>query len=402
MKKPEIYISYAWEKQADGSNWSPIIKNLYNALSNEGYKIKIDIHSINYKESIKSFMNELGRGLYVVAIISEKYLKSTNCMYEVLQMIKYPNFRTRIFPILMDETKIYESKKILEYLKYWDSEITYLNQEAKTLSNMVYARPIFEDIELMNEIRRIIASFGSTIGDMNVLNPHEHNNTNFNILIKSINQKFEEDNQKMTIEHQNKELFDKNIELLAELELLKSENKKLKTEINKKDEVIQKLTKEEIISDINEIKQEEKTNSSILIFENILGFSRDSTKIDIIKKLGNPTSEDNSKKYNFNTIYYDDLLSFSYDKKSKKLCTVDISLLFSPPQIIIDYLNNKGIVDKKIKYLGMHKDKILEDFGTPTDITAGFYIFRSENFQLNFICYDRDEYKCSNIIVRFF
>lgn len=404
MKIPEVYISYAWEKQKDGSNWPPILKNLYTDLKNEGFKIKIDVHSINYKESIKSFMNELGRGQYIVAIISEKYLKSMNCMYEVLQLMRYPNFRSRIFPILLNGAKVYDSKKILEYLKYWDSEINVLNQETKSLSNMVYAKPIFEDIEIMNEIRRIIATFGNTIGDMNVLNPQEHDNTNFEALIKLINQKFEEDNHSKNIEVQNNELSSQNLQLKSELNILKLENEKLQVELNKKEEFIQEIIAKEISSNVEEVSL--KAKSDILIFENILGFNRNTTKNEIIQKLGEPTSDEGSGKHDFNSLYYDDFMTFSYYKKSEKLMNVDINMLGDGSQdnikIAINYIKDKGISDKKVNYLGIHKDKILKDFGTPSRINSGNYNFDAEGIHVDFVCYEHDEYLCSTISVQFF
>jgi hypothetical protein len=399
-EKQEVYISYAWEKQEDGSNWPPILKNLYTALSNEGYKIKIDIHSINYKESIKSFMDELGRGKYIVTIISEKYLKSLNCMFEVLQLLKYPNFRSRIFPILLDGANVYDSKKILEYIKYWDFEINTLNQETKSLSNMVYAKPIFEDIEIMNEIRRIIATFGSTIGDMNVLNPQVHDNTNFEALIKLINAKFLEDNQSKAVELQNNELQNQILQLNEEIELLKLENTKLLVEITSKNNLIDELNKISILSDTKIVQTNKKSN--IIIFENIAGFSRNTTQKDIIENLGMPTKDEISTKHDFNSMSYNDYITFSYYKKSKKLMAVNINMFGEDCPEVVNYLSNLGIKDKKLSYLGLHKNKVIEDFGTPTDISSGNYHYDTEDLCVDFICYDFNEYLCSSISIQFF
>lgn len=400
MKKPKVYISYAWEKQGDGSNWPPILRKLFIILEKEGYEVEIDIHSINYKESIKSFMQELGRGQFVVLIISEKYLKSINCMYEVLQLIKYPNFRARIFPILLDDAKIYDSKKILEYIKYWDSEITVLNQETKTLSSMVYAKPIFEDIEIMSEVRRIIASFGDTIGDMNVLTPHEHDTTNFNVLIESINLKFIDDNKNIDIELQNKELLNQNLQYKQELEMLKVEYEKQKTEIKLKDERIQQLTRQEVLTEIEEadIKETLKIDK----FKNILGFNRNSTKNDIIRLLGKPTSDEISLNYNFNSLSYNDHIIFKYYKKSEKLMVTHINLLNNNIQRVKKYIEEKGIKDNNTNYLGAHLDKILTDFGNPSRDSHGNYSYDNEDFMVNFVCYKFNKNACSTITVQFF
>ncbi len=400
-KKPIVYISYAWEKQKDGSNWPPILKRLYKILVKEDFEIKIDIHSLNYKESIKSFMNELGRGQYVVTLINERYLKSINCMYEVLQLLKYSNYRSRIFPIILEGAKVYDSKKIIEYMKFWDSEINLLNKETKSLNNMVYARPIFEDIETMNEIRRIIASFGSTIGDMNVLDSRDHENSDFNALINIINKQFEEENRTENIEVHNEELTVQNQTLQKEISTLKSENSKLKDILKNKEVLIQELIAKEVAPEIE--LTESVVKFDISIFETLLGFNRNSTKSDIIKVFGDPTNDDEGKhKYDFNTMYYKDVISFSYYKKTEVLMQTSIEAFYSDPHTTIDYLRNKGIKDEKVNYLGVHKDNILKDFGPPSSSHADNYTYDLGNFDVNFICYDTDNFICTAIQVQYY
>lgn len=210
---PEIYISYAWEKQADSTTWSPLVKNLYDTILKTDFSILIDVKTIHYKDSIKEFMQKLGKGNYIIVIISEKYLKSKNCMFEVLEMLRYKDIKDRIFPIISHDASIYDSLKIIEYIKYWDNQIKELNDEAKSLSNVAYAAPIFQDIELMNEIRRIIGSFGEMLRDMNVLTFEKHNNSNFEELLHQINLKVDFDKKNLEVKILNEELIAKNEEL---------------------------------------------------------------------------------------------------------------------------------------------------------------------------------------------
>ena len=43
-------------------------------------------------------MQEIGRGRCIITVISDKYLKSPNCMYELVQIAENGQFYDRIFP----------------------------------------------------------------------------------------------------------------------------------------------------------------------------------------------------------------------------------------------------------------------------------------------------------------
>ncbi len=63
---------------------------------------------IFFKGNIKSFMQDLGQGKAVVLVISEKYLKSPNCCFELVQIAKHGDFAGRIFPMVLADAKIYD------------------------------------------------------------------------------------------------------------------------------------------------------------------------------------------------------------------------------------------------------------------------------------------------------
>lgn len=51
-------------------------------------------------------MERIGRGKGVIVVISEKYLKSENCMFELVQISKHQQFADRIFPIVLNNANI--------------------------------------------------------------------------------------------------------------------------------------------------------------------------------------------------------------------------------------------------------------------------------------------------------
>lgn len=401
-QKTEIFISYAWEKQEDGSNWTPIICNLVKELNEKGFNVKIDVRTIKYKDSIKSFMKNLGNGNYIVAVISEKYLKSLNCMYEVLQMLKHPNFNERIFPIITHDAKIFETLKVVEYLKYWDSKIVDLNREAKTLTNVAYASPIFEDIEIMTEIRRIIATFGNEIGDMNVLTPEIHESSNFQDLLLGIEKRIQEDQNNADIKISNELLKNQLSNLTIEHQELQIKYSKSLSEIEEMQLTISSLEQQIMKFNTYEFIEEKLLvyQTKIEAFQNLFGFTRETTRTEIISKIGQPTSITENKTFSFNDMIYEDILNFSYYKNNDKLMAIDIESSVNST-LTFQYLKQLGIEESNVNFLNKHKDEIIAFFGKPTYASHGNYSYETEDFQVNFVCYEHNKELCTRIQTQF-
>ena len=64
-------------------------------------------------------MKKIGAGKAVVVVISDKYLKSPYCMFELMEIYRNHNFTERIFPIVLEDADIFEPLSKLEYLSFW-------------------------------------------------------------------------------------------------------------------------------------------------------------------------------------------------------------------------------------------------------------------------------------------
>jgi internalin A len=106
----EIFVSYAW-----GGESERVVDELEQAFAQRGIRIVRDKKEVNYKGSIEAFEQRIGRGQCIVLIISDKYLRSEHCMYELVGANKNQNLRERIFPIVLVEAQIY---KAIDRLKY--------------------------------------------------------------------------------------------------------------------------------------------------------------------------------------------------------------------------------------------------------------------------------------------
>ena len=125
---PQVFISYAW---ADDSNK---IAELELAFQNEGVHVVRDKRDLGYKGNIREFMAHIGRGKCVLLILSEEYLRSENCLFELLEVAKHGDFADGVFPVVLESARIYKPLDRIRYVRYWEKQITDLDEELKTVS----------------------------------------------------------------------------------------------------------------------------------------------------------------------------------------------------------------------------------------------------------------------------
>ncbi len=113
----EIYLSYGWGGESDA-----IVDKIYESFKEKGYNIIRDRKHLEYKGNIKDFMQSIGKGKYVITVISDKYLKSENCMYEMLEIKNRGDMNDRIFPVVLGDARIYDELERIEYIKYWEKK----------------------------------------------------------------------------------------------------------------------------------------------------------------------------------------------------------------------------------------------------------------------------------------
>lgn len=194
----EIFISYAW-----GIEREEIVDKLYDLFKSKGYNIIRDKINLGYKGSITDFMNRIGNGKIVVLIISDKYLKSENCMYEIVQIKNNGKFNDRIFPIVLSDANFYKPINRLAYIKHWETEIQKLNEEMKGISDMSVIGDIQKELQNYRDILNTISNIMFVLKDMNTLTPDIHKDNDFSIIINSIEKRIAEDYPSTTITKEN-------------------------------------------------------------------------------------------------------------------------------------------------------------------------------------------------------
>lgn len=182
----EIFISYAW-----GGESQKFVEHLDQTLQAKGIKIVRDKRDLGYKGLIKAFMERIGRGKCVIAVISDKYLKSPNCMFEMVQIAKNGQFYNRIFPIVLADTQIYKPIERIKYIKHWEVQIKDLDEAMKGVS-AANLQGFREEIDQYTDIRNTIAELTNLLKDMNTLTPDIHSQSEFEALLNAIEDRLDE------------------------------------------------------------------------------------------------------------------------------------------------------------------------------------------------------------------
>jgi len=133
-------------------------------------------------------MEEIGRGRAVIVVVSEKYLKSENCMFELVQISKNGQFYDRIFPVVLNDANIYKPAQRIKYIQHWEEQIKELDEAIRTVGS-ANLQGFREDIDLYTEIRATIADLTNILKDMNALTPDIHDESAFEALFDSVESK---------------------------------------------------------------------------------------------------------------------------------------------------------------------------------------------------------------------
>lgn len=178
----EVCISYA-----RGGSSGEIVDKLCQVLKDKNIDIVLDSEDLKYKDSLKNFMQRLGKGQCVVTVISDKYLKSKYCMFELTEFIENGKFQERIVPLVLEDAKIYELVDIVEYIRFWEEKLEAADKAAKSVQLANLAPNIREDIDLNSKITRRISEFIGHLRDFLIPPIDIHENSNFEDVVNEIN-----------------------------------------------------------------------------------------------------------------------------------------------------------------------------------------------------------------------
>jgi internalin A len=155
-KPREVFISYAWgDDTAAGKIRAKVVDELYSALEEDGFLPVRDRNQMRPGERISAFMRRLTRADLVVAVISDKYLRSPYCMYEIYKLWQRcqgdaDELIERLVPIVLPEVRIGNFEERAPYLEYWSERATRL-EELIRKPNLRPSSESWEEVRLVRE-----------------------------------------------------------------------------------------------------------------------------------------------------------------------------------------------------------------------------------------------------------
>ena len=194
---PEIYISYAWrDREADPQpdDRESIVEQFCQACEKRGYRVQRDKTSVSYRDSIDQFMRAIGAGKYVLAVVSDKYLRSEYCMFEALRMMAHERFEERVFPVVLPDADIFSAEKALEYSVFWQKKASAFSKLLDEAGRHSAVAEFLLKERTYKDIHENIAGFITRIAQLNVLSADVYLENGFNHIFEALEKQRAKDN----------------------------------------------------------------------------------------------------------------------------------------------------------------------------------------------------------------
>ncbi|MGE0642463.1 MAG: COR domain-containing protein [Nitrospira sp.] len=128
-REPQVFISYAWgDNTPTGQQRAKLVDELCTALGGQGITVRRDRDDMRPGDLISEFMDRLTDGDFILLVISDKYLRSEYCMYELFCIYrncadKPERFLKKVIPIILPDSNIDRMPDRLQRAIHW------INQE---------------------------------------------------------------------------------------------------------------------------------------------------------------------------------------------------------------------------------------------------------------------------------
>ena len=179
MKDTNVFLSYCWADSEIADEIFDFFKSRKNIILHR------DSIDIGLWRSIKEYMQSITDMDYAILLISDSYLKSANCMYEVLEVMRDRKYKEKVFPVVVN-SEIYNPFSRIEYVKYWEELFKSFGEKINEVE-VQNQGPLNRDLKRYQDIASNIADFLDVVSDMN--NPH----------ISDVKKKIEDKLQKMGV-----------------------------------------------------------------------------------------------------------------------------------------------------------------------------------------------------------
>jgi hypothetical protein len=176
-----VFVSYAW-----GDESEQVVDKLERTFKKHGINLIRDKKDLEYTGSIEEFERRIGQGRCVVLVISDKYLRSKHCMYELMLVNEKRNLRKRVFPIVLSDAYIFDDIKRLQYPKHWADEFTELDKAIKKMDDHTNLDGFINDLKKYKLIRDKFDQLTTLLRDMKASTPEILEKNSFSTLVNAV------------------------------------------------------------------------------------------------------------------------------------------------------------------------------------------------------------------------
>ncbi|WP_181593104.1 toll/interleukin-1 receptor domain-containing protein [Paenibacillus sp. YN15] len=196
-KNTKVFLSYC---SKDSAIADIVDTQLQEVLIPYGIYISRDERDVMYKESFKDFMNSIEEHDFVVMIVSDSYLKSRPCMYEVLEIMKNRKYEKKMLFIVLSENErpfykgidddflvganVYNVAGRIAYAKYWAREESNLQELIQSIDSPLNTIEPIKELKIIKKILMDIDEFTSMLADRKGISFQKMKESNFAPIIE--------------------------------------------------------------------------------------------------------------------------------------------------------------------------------------------------------------------------
>ena len=189
-----IFLSYC---QRDTDIADLIETGLQDKIKDRA-KISRDIRDVEYHESFKKFMQSIEIHDFVIMLISDNYLKSRNCMFEVMEVIKDSQYHKKLAFIVLSDgdskyykadpeypigANVYSIEGATTYMRYWQNKEKELQQQIDQIGKSTLAIQQIKEQRIVQKIQLDLPELLEFVKDSKGLSLTEHIEGDFQRLI---------------------------------------------------------------------------------------------------------------------------------------------------------------------------------------------------------------------------
>jgi internalin A len=170
---PDWYVSYAWgdDRTPEGRARKVIVDQFCDAAAAQDHRILRDKDVLSLGDSISAFMKQIGGGDRVFVILSDKYLRSPFCMFELSEVwrtskMQGKDFLKRVRIYALPDVSISKARDWYKWAGHWKDEFDELNalaQKGPALGFEHGHRQLLQMQTFYTQVADILATFADIV-----------------------------------------------------------------------------------------------------------------------------------------------------------------------------------------------------------------------------------------------